>query len=226
MIEFDLGDARAVFTDRNGGNSTGPYASRNIGLFSGDDEQLVRRNVAGLCEQLGAPEPQLLRQVHGSQVAAVSGAEREPIAADAAVTEGSARSLLITGADCPPVVLAAAGRLAALHCGWRPVAAGLIEAATQHFAGNDFEAVIGPGICQRHFEVGDEVVAAMGEDGPRFTDGRQMDLRGIIRERLERAGATRVHDVARYTWCEPENFFSYRRDGSSTGRQGVIAWRS
>jgi polyphenol oxidase len=33
-----------------------------------------------------------------------------------------------------------------------------------------------------------------------------------------------VHRFDRCTACEPETFFSHRRDGGVTGRQGVIAY--
>jgi len=37
-------------------------------------------------------------------------------------------------------------------------------------------------------------------------------------------GCGRVEHVNRCTACEPELFFSHRRDGGRTGRQGVIAY--
>lgn len=226
MFEVELPAARAVFTLRTGGHSTAPYDSRNVGLFTDDDEVLVRRNIDTLKSELGLESMQLLQQVHGDVVQTVTAATHGTIPiADAAVTEERGVGLLITGADCPTVFLASESRLAAIHCGWRPVAAGIIERTVRSFAGERFHAAIGPGICQDHFEVGEEVVAAMGPDGEAHADGRQLDLRGVIRTRLERAGAANVHEVSRCTHCEPEFFFSHRRDGAPTGRQAGVAWR-
>lgn len=226
MFEVDLPGSRVVFTTRTGGCSEGPFASRNLGVHTKDEPHLVTRNIELLRKDLELESIQLLRQVHGSVIEPLDrpGRADVPIADGAAVTERH-RPLLVTGADCPSVFLASSERLIALHCGWRPVAGGIIEAAAELFEDEAFRAVIGPGICQEHFEVGPEVVQAMGERGEDFADGRQFDLPGMIRHRLERAGAGTVHVIDRCTFCEPELFFSHRRDGQLTGRQAGVAWR-
>lgn len=226
MFEVELPASRAIFTTRTGGHSAAPFDTRNLGLFTEDDEATVRRNIDALKDEFNLSTLQLLQQVHGEIVETVTPATHGTIPiADGAVTTERGAGLLITGADCPTVFLASEQRLAALHCGWRPVAGGIIEIAAQMFAGEPFHAAIGPGICQDHFEVGPEVIEAMGPDGTEHALGRQLDLIGVIRARLERAGAEHVHTVARCTHCEPELFFSHRRDGGATGRQAGVAWR-
>ena len=226
MFEVPLPGARALFTTRLGGSSAAPFDSRNLGLLTEDDETVVRRNIDQLKNELDLTSMQLLQQVHGGEIEHVSPATTGTIPiADGAITTERLHGLLITGADCPAVILASENRLAALHCGWRPVAAGIIEDAVAHFGGEEIHAAIGPGICQDHFEVGQEVIDAMGVDGPAHADGRQLDLRGIIATRLKRAGAVNVHVVDRCTHCEPEYFFSHRRDNGVTGRQAGVAWR-
>ena len=223
MIEVALPGARAAFTTRVGGVSEGPYASRNLGRFTEDDTKVVARNLEGLREELGLLRLQLLHQVHEASIATA-----DPLGipdADGSFTDDAGIGLLVTGADCPPVALAGGGRVAVIHCGWRPVAGGIVERAAGLFDG-DFEAAIGPGICQRHFEVGPEVIEAMGEDGPPAADGRQLDLPAVIKAKLARAGARQVQDVGRCTFCEPDAFFSHRRDGGTTGRQAGVAWLS
>lgn len=226
MFEVDLTGARVVFTTRLGGSSKGPYASRNLGVLTEDDASIVQHNLSRTKSEFELESLQLLRQVHGSVIERVGAATHGtlPIADGALVTERHS-PVLITGADCPAVVLATPSKLVSLHCGWRSVAGGIIEAAADQLAGEQFTAALGPGICSDHFEVGDEVVAAMGVHGPNFASGRQFDLPGMIRHRLELAGATRVHHVERCTHCEPDLFFSHRRDNGVTGRQGAIAWR-
>lgn len=226
MFEVALPGARALFTTRHRGLSTGPYDSLNFGLFTDDDETVVRKNIEQLKGDLDLPSLQLLEQVHGSGIARVSPATAGTIPiADGAITTERLHGLLITGADCPAVMIASDNRLAALHCGWRPVAANIIEKAAEEFVGEEFEAVIGPGICQDHYEVGPEVIEAMGEDGVAHSNGRHLDLKGIIETRLNRAGARHVHVINRCTHCEPEYFFSHRRDSGVTGRQAGVAWR-
>jgi copper oxidase (laccase) domain-containing protein len=41
---------------------------------------------------------------------------------------------------------------------------------------------------------------------------------------LAEAGVERIDRFDRCTACEPDRFFSHRRDAGRTGRQGVIAY--
>lgn len=226
MFEVALPGARALFTTRHSGASEGPYDSLNLGILTDDDDAVVRQNIEKLKDDFDLPTMQLLEQVHGDVLLEVNPSTIGTIPiADGAITTERQSPILITGADCPAVMIASEDRLAALHCGWRPVAAGLIEKAVEAFGDEEFEAVIGPGICRDHFEVGPEVVESMGPDGDEHSVGRQLDLTGIIEARLRRHGAKRVHVIDRCTFCEPEYFFSHRRDNGVTGRQAGIAWR-
>jgi YfiH family protein len=226
VFEVDLPESRVVFTTREGGASQGPFSSRNLGLATEDDPATVFDNLSQLKSELGITSLQTLDQHHGAQIheltSATVGARPR---ADGATTTEAGTGILITGADCPTVVLASPTRLTALHCGWRPVAGGIVEAAACAFDHSGFDAVIGPGICQEHFEVGPEVVAALGPDGDQFSNGRQLDLVALVAARLRRGGARGVRVVERCTYCEPELFFSHRRDGGTTGRQAGVAWR-
>jgi len=65
--------------------------------------------------------------------------------------------------------------------------------------------------------------------GPRGDDvarGRRLDLWTSAERALHAAGVERVDRFDRCTACEPETFFSHRRDRGRTGRQGVIAYVS
>jgi hypothetical protein len=90
--------------------------------------------------------------------------------------------------------------------------------------GAPITAAIGPSARGCCYEVGDEVREALDLEpvgGPAL-----IDLPAIARERLERAGAGVVHDSGLCTMCtDPSLFFSHRRDGPLTGRQGGVAWR-
>ena len=52
-----------------------------------------------------------------------------------------------------------------------------------------------------------------------------LDLRRVIEARLEEAGVTSIAQLDRCTSCEPELYFSHRRDGGVTGRQAGIIVR-
>jgi copper oxidase (laccase) domain-containing protein len=109
-----------------------------------------------------------------------------------------------------------------LHCGWRPLAGGIVEKALATFDSPP-AAAIGPGIGRCCYEVGEEVLAEFADlDG--VADGRMLDLRMVVRRKLEAAGVSVIEDVDLCTSCRADLFFSHRRDNGVTGRQGGVAW--
>jgi YfiH family protein len=233
-IDVELPGGRASFSTRRGGVSEGPYESLNLGILTDDDQARVARNRDLLAEDIGlAPERVAMGwQVHGTDILewdepprdggyASPGAELAKV--DGHTTGVSGLGLLVLVADCLPVALIRPGRAAMLHCGWRPLAAGILEKALASFGDEPPAAAIGPGIGRCCYEVGEEVLAEFADlDG--VADGRMLDLRLVARRRLEAAGVTRIEDVDLCTSCRPEMFFSHRRDKGVTGRQGGIAW--
>jgi YfiH family protein len=227
MIRIELDHASVAFTTRKGGSSAAPFDSLNLGLFTGDDEEVVRGNLELVRAELGVECLHLTRQMHGSVLHSV---EKPPLAelpaADGMITALSRQGLLVTGADCPPVAIAGPERLAMLHCGWKPLAAGIVEAAIGHLGGGPLQAAIGPGISQRNYEVGQEVVDQLGAEGAASFQNGKLSLAAIIEAKLRRAGVQRVETVSQCTYADADEYFSYRRDGAPTGRQAGIAWRS
>jgi YfiH family protein len=143
---------------------------------------------------------------------------------DAHATSVPGLGLLVLVADCVPVALATSRRVAMLHCGWRGLSGGIVE---RGLAGFDEPpaAAIGPGIGPCCYEVGEEVLAAF-EDLDGVAQGRMLDLRAIVRHKLEAGGVREMEDVALCTSCRADLFFSHRRDRGATGRQGGMVWRT
>jgi copper oxidase (laccase) domain-containing protein len=110
-----------------------------------------------------------------------------------------------------------------LHCGWRPLAGGIVEKALAGFDRTP-AAAVGPGIGGCCYEVGEEVLEAFA-DVEGAASGRMLDLRAVIAAKLAAAGVTDVQHVDRCTSCEPELYFSHRRDRGVTGRQAGIIVR-
>lgn len=161
------------------------------------------------------------RQVHGDRVVVHAGPPGEPVEADGHVlTEPGAAALVFT-ADCLPVAVAGPHGMAMLHCGWRGLAAGIVAGGAAAIGAT--HAAIGPGIGPCCYEVGDEVLDAFAGLGGGIADGRMLDLGEVARRLLERAGVGEVESAGLCTRCDPERFFSHRRDGGP-GRQGGIAW--
>lgn len=227
---------RAACTTRRGGVSRGPYASWNLGDHVGDDPQAVAANRARLRERLGLPaEPRWLRQVHGC-VVAESPVGPDVCEADAAVAFGPGQVCAVLTADCLPLLFCdrAATRVAAVHAGWRGLAAGVIEAAVARLAVAPEELLcwLGPAIGRDAFEVGEEVRHAFNAQGPSGAEaafrpssgGRWLaDLYALAELRLRALGVPRVWGGGLCTYTDAERFFSYRRDGT-TGRMASLVW--
>ena len=84
--------------------------------------------------------------------------------------------------------------------------------------------MIGPGAGGCCYETGDEVRERFARyDASR---GRLLDLKAVAAAQLREAGvARRRRTSALCTICAPpDRFFSHRRDGAATGRQGGFAW--
>jgi YfiH family protein len=220
------GAARAAFSTRLGGVSDGPFTSLNLGILTDDGRERVIANRATLMRALGRETGGVAmgRQVHGADVQVrdevAPGTELAEV--DAQVTRSPALTPLVLVADCVPVVLASRGAVAAVHCGWRGVAAGIVEHAVAELDVG-VSAVVGPAIGPCCYEVGEEVrdrFAARGHEQP----GPTLDLPGIVAEELRRAGVTDVALARVCVSCNAELFFSHRRDGGITGRQAGLAW--
>ncbi len=237
-LEADLGGrARVCFSTRVGGVSTGPFESLNLGILTDDRRQDVIANRLRLADAAGFDAARVVmgRQVHGARLGRAGPpipgpyakpAPEPPPEADGQLTDEAGRPLLVLVADCLPVALLGADQLAMLHCGWRGLAAGIIEKAMgriQGTANGGVAAVIGPGIGPCCFEVGPEVEAAFAGLGPGLMDGRKLDLPEVARRLLAAAGVGEVESAGICTCCD-ERFFSHRRDKGITGRQAGIAW--
>jgi YfiH family protein len=228
----DLAGARAVFSTRRGGCSSGPYESLNLGWLTDDDPGAVDHNRAALQVDIGAPPLSFVHQVHGAEVRRITAdsppapAERPRVDGQATNLTGAALAALV--ADCLPIAVAGDGAVAMLHAGWRGLATGVVGAgvrAVRELGAQDrLTAAIGPGAGPCCYEVGDEVHAAFA-GLPEAHRGDNVDLKAIARYQLDQAGVAVVADIGICTICaDRELLFSHRRDRGVTGRQAGVAW--
>jgi hypothetical protein len=178
------------------------------------------------------------RQVHGARVASAHDCAGG-LDADAVVARDSADPVGVVTADCVPVLAASAdGRaVAAIHAGWRGLAAGVIEAGIevlrQEAPGELLRAVIGPHVGPCCYEVDAPVLDALrhfAADLDAATTASRpghhwLDLGSLSRSALLRAGVPpcELGVIERgCTSCDAQRFHSYRRDGPRAGR--LVHW--
>jgi len=234
-------NVHAVSTLRSGGVSTGPYQGLNLGDHVGDVPGSVSENRRRLQRALRLPSaPAWLSQVHGTTV--VDAARPGSVAtgfpqADATMTTEVGIVCAVLTADCLPLVLCdrQGTRVAAVHAGWRGLAAGIIERTVEALDVPALELLVwmGPAIGPTAFEVGTEVRERFTVHDPAsqqaFQPGNQdrylADITLLARQRLQRLGIEAIYGGRWCTYSQPESFYSYRRDGD-TGRMATLIWMS
>jgi YfiH family protein len=220
---------RHAFFTREGGVSSGVYASLNGGLGSSDDASCVAENRRRMTEHLGLDALVSLHQIHSPDAVVVEQpwARDQRPRADGMATARAGLALGITTADCGPVLFADAEArvVGAAHAGWRGAISGVLEATLAAMGGlgarrERIVAVLGPTIRQDAYEVGRELVAQFREAdraNERFfraaaRDGHALfDLPGFIRARLDAAGVATIADLGLCTYADESRFYSYRR---------------
>lgn len=236
---------RAAVTTRLGGASdasAGGYAGFNLATHVGDNAKTVATNRQQLRADLAlSTEPQWLEQVHGIKVveAAADGRVRT---ADGAITGQRGLPCTVLTADCLPILLCdkEGTQVAAIHAGWRSLAAGIVPHAVARFSAPPGQIIawLGPAISADHFEVGVDVLEAFFDTAGSLEHSdaiaaamrpgsRPMhfyaDLPQLARAALFECGVTSVYggDMCTYT---DERYYSYRRDGQASGRMASLIW--
>jgi YfiH family protein len=208
-----------------------PYATANLAAHVGDAPDAVRENRERLARAHGLVRPDewvWLEQVHGADVATVTGPGARPTA-DAAVTARADVPLVVLTADCAPIAIADDVAVGVVHAGWRGLLAGVVPAAVDALRAigrGPVRAVIGPCIRAAHYEFGGDdlatVAARLGDGVVGAThDGRPaLDLAAGVRAAFAECGVDDVADEGVCTY-DDARYFSHRRDGV-TGRQAVV----
>ena len=225
---------QAVCTTRQGGASQPPFASLNLGTNTGDDPAAVTANRQRLENLLGLPSsPSWLNQQHGDMVVRLDQPSAGSLA-DAAVTGKPEIVLAVLTADCLPVLVCdrSGTQVAAIHAGWRGLAAGILPAALSCLPPvPDLIAWLGPAIGRNAYEVGLDVRQAItaaipGSEEyfhPCSADHWLADLPGVARAQLAAMGVGEILGGSVCTYSDEENWFSHRRDGR-TGRMATLIW--
>jgi len=232
-IKTDSGlQIRHGFFTARGGVSAGVYKSLNCGFGSQDNHVLVTENRRRVATSLGFKPDRMfgLRQTHSPDcvfidAASDASAAARPVA-DALVTRTTDHAISILTADCVPVLLAAPScqLVGAAHAGWRGAVRGILAATVAMMEDKGatcehIDAVIGPAIQQKNYEVGEDLrslVLNTRSDAEILFISREkgkylFDLPGFVEMLLRAAGVHRVHNLNIDTYDESSCLFSHRQ---------------
>lgn len=227
---------RAFVTTRETGPSQNDFAAFNPAAHVGDSPEHVALCRRLMQKEIGDERPLLwLNQTHGARVQ--QGYQADTPEADAAAATSDEYACVVLTADCLPVMFCnrAGTQVAVAHAGWRGLAGGVLEAtvAAMNTEPDDILVWLGPAISNAQFEVGPEVYGAFVAVHPETAEafdhspyrmGHYMaDLYRLARFRLEALGIEHICGGHFCTACE-SRFYSYRRDGGTTGRMASVIW--
>lgn len=225
---------RHGFFGRAGGVSEGAFRSLNCSGRVGDDAGAVAENRRRVASALGVAEVITARQVHGAAIAAVDEVDGA-VEADAISTGAGSAAAGVLTADCVPLLLVAPEvRLAvAVHAGWKGTALGIARLGLAAVCARgglppaEVEVALGPAIGGCCYEVGADVIAALGLPETLAPGRARVDLRMLNVAQLRAAGVPpeQIHLVGPCTRCAEGELFSHRGAGGRTGRQlAAVGW--
>lgn len=187
----------------------------------------IERNRTLVMQEMKTDKLAILKQVHGNKVhfATQNITPSQAPEADASVTNIPGIILGILTADCVPVLFYCPDSLVigAAHCGWKSAKGDIINNVVfemQKLGARNIEAIIGPAIQQKSYEVSQEYYDnfyAEDKDNSRFfmpsskPDHFLFNLPAYVKTKLEKAGISKIDLHEDDTYSMPEKYHSYRR---------------
>ena len=244
--------ARHRFFTRNGGVSKGPFATANCRFETSDSRDNVLENRRRIMATMGSNADTSLftvKQTHSNKVVVLTDATATPrnyveVEADAIIATKPGLAVGVLTADCLPVLIADPVNkiIAAVHCGWQGVYAGIIGATLAELGKlgskpGDLQIAFGPCMRQKSYEVDAEFrekIVAQNEKYERFfrasNEKYLFDLPAYAMAKFREAGCkwSKIETLPMDTFASPDEFFSYRRslqngdfvnDAFDSGRQ-------
>ncbi len=217
------------FFTRQGGVSGGIYKGLNCGFGSDDQNINVAQNRGLVASALGVPAGQLttVYQIHSATAVHAEAPYHDPTPqADAIVTATKGLAIGVLTADCAPILFRdpTTNCVGAAHAGWqgalKGIASATVDAMVQIGAARDkIQAVVGPCISQRNYEVGEEFLERFlleDHDHMRFfANGQsgkyQFDLAGFCLQSLRNTNIADAQWTGHCTYEDAHKFYSYRR---------------
>ncbi len=237
-------NVQSLSTTRKGGVSQPPYDELNLATHVNDNPTDVKENRSRLKAHCKLPdEPGWLEQIHSDKVVRLTAQNvRQTLVADASYTTDKNIICAVMTADCVPVLFCnkQATWVAAAHAGWKGIANGILKKVLQIYSEEmeadlaDVQVWIGPAISGKVYEVGREVKDAFVhqdavlEQAFTIQDANHYLLNSsyAVQLQLIESGITenQISSEDFCTYQDTERFYSYRRDGISTGRMASMIW--
>jgi hypothetical protein len=179
-------------------------------------EDELQKKIPSICRPADT-SVKLIRviQKHTSRIVTPNNDLTSP--ADGIFSDSPDDILLIRTADCIPLFISDGKYVGLLHLGWRGIAAGIVQNVAKAIPNLDktkAKVVIGPGIGKCCFEVSPEVALIFNEKYRIMKNCKyRVDLESMVIDELKTQGFTDIYATGACTYCEPNTYYSYRREG-------------
>lgn len=234
------------FTTREGGVSSGPFESMNIGFSTGDSDENVKRNIEIMAQRLGINIYDIVEtnQTHTNTVKYVTEHHKGKVFAetsfrdvDGIYTDKKNLALMSFHADCTPVFFYDPVKkvVALAHAGWRGtllnIVGVMVRALVNDFNSDpkDIKTAIGPSLGSCCFEVDKDVADMFLNENREFIKYMEIkepkyhfNLWEINKYLLRKEGIKEenIEVSGVCTKCNNDLFFSHRAQG---GKRGLLA---
>lgn len=226
------------FSGREGGVSSGPFSSLNLGLDVGDSPENIEENYRRFCASADVlfDRIHVAIQDHSDRVLVVDseskgGIEKPFTEIDGFITAATGVPILVRFADCQGALIFDPVKkiVAAVHSGWRGNAQNIlgktISRLVKKFDSNPSDILVGisPSLGPCCAEFSDPMVELPEEMHP-FVSGRHVDLWDCSLQQLLAAGvvADNIEMARKCTVCENDKYFSFRGGKRKTGHMGAV----
>lgn len=193
------------------------------------EDQKVLLNRKKFLEKMGIAleDTVAIKCVHGNKVKIVTERDKGKVlyGVDGLITKSKNLFLTQTVADCLPIFIYDPKReiISLIHAGWRGLANNILSVAIKQlikkFKSKPTQILvgIGPGICQRHFEVKSDVAekfksfksAFFKKEGKIFLDLKEVAKLNLINLGIKKE---KIEISQECTFCLKRKYFSFRRE--------------
>ncbi len=236
---INIPGVKAIFTTRMDGDKKDPLKGFNLSFINGVDAKVITENRAYLASYLGVKLDSLVIPVqrHTDKIGIITDpSNQSSIEVDALITSMKGIVLGVLVADCVPILVYDPGSnaIAVIHAGWRGTASNIMKKALtlmeKEFNTSLSNTIIsiGPSIRWCCYEVGEDVLNAIGEETGNINgysrekgNGKYcLDLAKANQVQAASLGVSNIWISEECTSCYPEKYYSYRYYKGLTGRQG------
>jgi YfiH family protein len=239
----DIWPLRHAISTRRGGGSLPPYESLNLALNIGDDVAKVVNNRVKVCSVIDASINKFvgLEQPHSANVYVL----RSPSDlggfddwsqvkknVDAIITNIRGITLFTFSADCALILFfdPVHEALGLAHAGWRGtilnICHNVVRSMQVEYGSNpeDIFVGIGPVICSNDLNINENSGHNVRELLTSSGNGYTLNIQDLLIHQLVNLGITNIETA---NICTAENtnlFYSFEKEGTVTGRFGIIAY--